>query len=176
MDFQLTIQCLPAILCSVILDRVISVHYYNYPYHAMISKDHCDNIMIDFQSLQIFSRLRFLPNESIGIEFIRPEHYTKLWHLLATFSEDAAIYLYNAPQRTSYQIRKLRVSHAPGMSGTFSPPHRVSVPDIYHGTCVMHVAWCMSGSLTSCFLWSRRRGIRSRHSRRMHNPQILRTC
>ena len=27
-----------------------------------------------------------------------------------------------------------------------------------HGRCVLHVPWCMPGSLTSGFLWSRRRG------------------
>ena len=51
-----------------------------------------------------------------------------------------------------------RVAHAPGMPGTFSPPPRVSDPDMHHGTCVTHVPWCMPGSLTSGFLWSRRRG------------------
>ena len=34
---------------------------------------------------------------------------------------------------------KLRVAHAPGMSGTFSPPPRVSDPDMHHGTCVTNV-------------------------------------
>ena len=67
---------------------------------------------------------------------------------------------------------KLRVAHAPGMPGTFSPPPRVSDADMHHGTCVAHVPWCMSGSLTSGFLWSRWRGKRSRHSRRMRNPQF----
>ena len=64
---------------------------------------------------------------------------------------------------------KLQVSHAPGM---FSPPLRVSDPDMHHGTCVAHVPWCMPGSLTSGFLWSRWRGKRSRHSRHMRNPQF----
>ena len=50
---------------------------------------------------------------------------------------------------------KLRVAYALGMPGTFSPPPRVSDPDMHHGTCVSHVSWCMSGSLTSGFLWSR---------------------
>ena len=67
---------------------------------------------------------------------------------------------------------KFRVAHAPGMPGTFSPPPRVSDPDMHHGTCVTHVPWCMLGSLTSGFLWSRWRGKRSRHSRRMRNPQF----
>ena len=58
---------------------------------------------------------------------------------------------------------KLWVAHAPGMPGTFSPPLRVSNPNMHHGTCVTHVprhvcdarAWCMPGSLTSGFPWSR---------------------
>ena len=67
---------------------------------------------------------------------------------------------------------KLRAAHAPGMPGTFSPPPRVSDPDMHHGTCVTHVPWCMPGSLTSGFLWIMWRGKRSRHSRRMRNPQF----
>ena len=55
------------------------------------------------------------------------------------------------------------------MSGTFSPPPQVSDPDMHLGTCVTHVPWCMPGSLTSGFRWSRGRGKRSWHSRRMHN-------
>ena len=43
---------------------------------------------------------------------------------------------------------------------------------MHHGTCVTHVPWCMSGSLTWGFHWSRWRGKRSRHSRRMRNPQF----
>ena len=34
---------------------------------------------------------------------------------------------------------KLRVAHAPGILETFSPPPRVSDPDMHHGTCVTHV-------------------------------------
>ena len=44
----------------------------------------------------------------------------------------------------------------------------VSDPGMRRGTCVTHVPWCMSGSLTR----GDRRGIRSRHSRRMRNPQF----
>ena len=67
---------------------------------------------------------------------------------------------------------KLRVTHAPGMPGTFSPQPRSSDPDMHPGTCVTHVPWCMSGSLTRGLLWSRWRGKCSRHSRRMHNTQF----
>ena len=58
--------------------------------------------------------------------------------------------------------------HAPGMPGTFSPPRRVSVPDMHHGMCVP-VPRCMLGSLTSGFHWIRWRGKRSR---RMRIPQF----
>ena len=67
---------------------------------------------------------------------------------------------------------KLRVVHAPGMPGTFSPPPLVSDPDMHHGTCLTHVPWCMPGLRTSGFLWNRWRGKRSRHFRRMRNPQF----
>ena len=60
---------------------------------------------------------------------------------------------------------KLRVAHAPGMPGTFSPPPRVSDPDMHHDTDVTHVPWWMPGSLTSGFLWIRWWEKRSRHSR-----------
>ena len=44
----------------------------------------------------------------------------------------------------------------------FPPPPRFSDPDMHHGTCMTHVPWCMSGSLTTSFLWNRWRGKRSR--------------
>ena len=59
---------------------------------------------------------------------------------------------------------KLRVAHALGMPGRFSPPPLVSDPGMHRGTCVTRVPWCMPGSLTSGFLWNRWRGKRS------HNP------
>ena len=68
---------------------------------------------------------------------------------------------------------KLRFAHGSGMPGTFSPLPRVSDPNMHHGTCVVYVPWCMLGSLTSCFLWNRWWGKRSRHSRRMRNPQYF---
>ena len=38
-------------------------------------------------------------------------------------------------------------------------------PGMHHGTCVTHMPWCLSGSLT-------RGGGENRHSRRMRNPQF----
>ena len=58
----------------------------------------------------------------------------------------------------SYQIRKIAGVHAPGIPERF-PRHRwLSDPDMHHGTYVTHVPWCMPGSLTSSFIWSRRCG------------------
>ena len=64
---------------------------------------------------------------------------------------------------------KLRVVHAPG---AFSPPPRVSNPDMHHGTCMTHAPWSVPWSLTNDYLWNRWRGKRSRHSRCMRNPQF----
>ena len=52
----------------------------------------------------------------------------------------------------------------------FSHHRRVSDPTCL--TCVTHVPWCMPGSLTSSFIWSRWMGKSSRHSKRNHNPQF----
>ena len=92
-------------------------------------------------------------------------------------------HIYDHPEKWPYQrgstlhgpltrYVKFRVAHAPGISWTFSPPPRVSDPVMHYGTCVTHVPLCMPGSLTRGFLWSRWRGKRSRHSRRMRNPQF----
>ena len=53
------------------------------------------------------------------------------------------------------------------------PHHRgYSLPDMHHGMRMMHVPWCMPGSLTSCYLWNRWQGKCYRHYRRMRNPQF----
>ena len=67
---------------------------------------------------------------------------------------------------------KLRFAHAPRMPGTYSPPPRRSDPDMHLGMCWTHVPWCLPRSLTSGFLWNRRRGKGSWHSRRMRNPKF----
>ena len=51
----------------------------------------------------------------------------------------------------SYQKRKIAGC---ACAGNVFPP-RNSDPDMHHGTCVTNVPWCMPGSLTSGFLWSR---------------------
>ena len=54
----------------------------------------------------------------------------------------------------SYQIRKIAGCACAGNAGKVFPHRRfqrkplVSDPGMHHGTCVTHVPWCMSGSLT----------------------------
>ena len=54
----------------------------------------------------------------------------------------------------SYQIGKIAGCACAGNAGNVSPHRRfqrkplVSDPGMHHGTCVSHVPWCMSGSLT----------------------------
>ena len=54
----------------------------------------------------------------------------------------------------SYQIRKIASCACAGNAGNVFPRRRfqrkplVSDPGMHHGTCVTHVPWCMSGSLT----------------------------
>ena len=76
----------------------------------------------------------------------------------------------------SCQIRKIAGAHAPGMSGSFSPPPEANDPDMHHGTCVTHVPWCMPGSLTSGFLWNRRRGKTFPAFPAHAQPAMLRIC
>ena len=102
----------------------------------------------------IFRGVKFVLNPAV-------RHLTAYW-------QEAQILCYG--HLTTYA--KLRVAHAPGMPGTFLPATTGYDPDIHHGTCVTYVPWWMTGSLTSGFLWSWWRGTRSRHSRRMRNPQF----
>ena len=57
-------------------------------------------------------------------------------------------------QWASYQIRKIAGCACAGNAGNVFPRRwfqmkpLVSDPGMHHGTCVTHVPWCMSGSLT----------------------------
>ena len=57
------------------------------------------------------------------------------------------------PPWASDQIRKMRGCACSGNAGiVYQPPTSkkllINDPDMHHGTCVTHVSWCMSGSLT----------------------------
>ena len=107
-----------------------------------------------------------------GLTFIRIPRTSEVLNR----SLDCIVYQYASlvtrPQWALARYVKLRVVHAPRMSGIFSPPPRVSDPDMHHGKCMTHVPWCMPGSLTSGFLWSLWRGKCSQHSRRKWNPKF----
>ena len=98
------------------------------------------------------------------------------WHntfILREYSIQVISLVYRDTSDESMGLRQIRkIVHAPGMPGTFSPPPWVSDPDMHHDTCITHVPWCMSGKLTSGFLWSWWLGKRSWHSRRMRKPQF----
>ena len=94
------------------------------------------------------------------------------WHILLQLCNGTWYPRFRVAHGPLARYVNLWVVHAPGMPGTFLPPPPVRNPDMHHGTCMTHVPWCMSGSLTSSFLWSWRRGKRSRHSRRMRNTQF----
>ena len=60
---------------------------------------------------------------------------------------------HDIPTWASCQIRKIAGCACAGNAGNVSPKRLqrkslVSDPGVHHGTCVTHVPWCMSGSLT----------------------------
>ena len=113
----------------------------------------------------------------LGFEIVR--FSISLWeHVIGTViydspsaSEEILKDLNQCISWASCQIHKIASCACTGNAGNVSPPPRVSDPDMHHGTCVTHGPWCMPRSLTRGFLWSHWWGKRSRHSRRMRNPQ-----
>ena len=73
-------------------------------------------------------------------------------HMFIGMTNPASWYTHH---QSLVRLVKLRVAHAPGMPKAFSPPPRISDPDMHHSTCMTHVPWCLPGSLTNGFLWSR---------------------
>ena len=77
------------------------------------------------------------------------------WFKFTSVSVHMFIYIVNEDNAwASYQIRKIAGCACAGNAGNVFPRHRlqrkplVSDPGMHHGTCVTHVPWCMSGSLT----------------------------
>ena len=117
--------------------RIYSDEIYEYVFHAraiwgaqpIVLKVHC-GFNIDRTLLSICVRIKGPPKGNI-----QKLGYWRCFHGPLT------------------RYVKLRVAHALGMPGTLAH-HRlqrkplVSDPSMHHGTCVTHVPWCMSGSLT----------------------------
>ena len=124
----------------------------------------CNGIMITASMSQEIWHCSIFPLFHVfvtGNIHCRKRMYTSTQWVHAEFGEWA-----------SCQLRKITGCACAGNAGNVSPPPRVSDPDMHHGTCATHVPWCMPGSLTDVLLWSRWRRKRSRHSRRMRNPQF----
>ena len=105
------------------------------------------------------------------------DHTLRHWFLVSNHEIEIETPLATHMERSCYhgplsRYVKLRDAHAQGMPGTFTPPPLISDLDMHHGTCMTHVPGCIPGSLISGFLWNQWRGKRSRHSRRMRNPQF----
>ena len=103
---------------------------------------------------------------------LKPEKSAQIWPILLLLTSWLLLLSEHQQKWTSYQIWKIVDCACAGNAGNVFPPPRVSDPDMHHGTCVTHVPWCMSGSLTSSSLLNRWRRKRSWYSRRMRNPQL----
>ena len=130
---------------------------------------------IQLQTVYSFANVRLPQCQTVRSNLISHLLGSSLWVMNIIWNKfgmkrDIKDRRYAFPAVHSCQIRQIADAHAPGMPGTFSPPPRVSDPDIDHGTCVTHVPWCMPGSLAVSFEVGGG-GKRSRHSRCMHKPQ-----
>ena len=82
---------------------------------------------------------------------VMPFRWFRSWYIYAAYlGHTSRSYVLWA----SYQIRKIAGCACAGNAGNVFPRRRfqrkpvVSDPGMHHGTCVTHVPWCMSGSLT----------------------------
>ena len=110
-----------------------------------------------------YHRESFYDNFLVGLKYNLRDHNTdKLCHRkiasgLLAYSELLKRYIMHSYRYAwaSYQVRKIAGCAFAGIAGNDFPRHRrqgkqpVSDPGMHHGTCVNHVPWCMSGSLTS---------------------------
>ena len=80
-------------------------------------------------------------------------HYVEQEVLIHDNTRTRAAFIYSSVW-ASYQIRKIAGCACAGNAGNVFPRRRfqrkpvVNDPGMHHGTCVTHVPWCMSGSLT----------------------------
>ena len=92
-----------------------------------------------------------LPIKQLYIDKNRTDYTTSLYRLYMTMlTAQPSCYFTVMGLLPDTQNCGLRMH---GNAGTFSPPRLqrkplVRDPGMHHGTCVTHVPWCMSGSLT----------------------------
>ena len=98
----------------------------------------------DYRCMNTLSNLVKMPASYDGVWSIR-------WQAIISINYDLNIYW---DPWASYQIRKIARCACTGNAGNVLPRRRfqrkpiVSDAGMHHGTCVTHVPWCMSGSLT----------------------------
>ena len=154
---------------AVVIAIVMQLSWLWY-FHYFFCQYHCSQIWLSETHIIIWRVV--LPGLNLGDGTVKSARVCAPWHEsqwraliisvaitlatpkgLQTISKEEAPLALNDLRNGSLTIyAKLRVAHAPGMSGTFSPPPWVRDPDRDHGTCVTHVPSCMPGSLTSGFL------------------------
>ena len=89
-------------------------------------------------------------NKYMGVTKMLHDCLAKWWDIGLNFNFEPN----ESPTWTFYQIHKLSGWAPTGNAGNVFPADRlqgnprVSNPAMHHGTCVMCVSWCMSGSLT----------------------------
>ena len=85
----------------------------------------------------------------VGFYITFGTQYTLIWQVKWWWTWVLTIVVW-----ASYQIRKIAGCACAGNAGNVFPRRRfqrkllVSDPGMHHGTCVTHVPWCMTGSLT----------------------------
>ena len=105
----------------------------------------------------LFQSLHMMTSAAKCVPFVQNRDFLKFWwcfwkfyslQIRKTTTENVWM------QWASYQIHKICGCACAGNAGNVFPRRRlkrkplVSDPGMHHGTCVTHVPWCMSGSLT----------------------------
>ena len=96
-------------------------------------------------------RLTYVKSQGLGGAIWHHRNQSALVHVIT-----CSLFSARPVTWASYQIRKNTGCACAGNAGSVSRRRRlqrktlVSDPGMHHGTCVTHVPWCMSGSLTRC--------------------------
>ena len=153
---------LQSLLCFIFLLRVLEIlygfsHKARYVYHLVFTGH--STCFINVLSMYF---VHSLMDETAIFFMLNKTRMYKLHHELATliigikYKQRITIeHIYHlSPAWASYQIRNIAGCACAGNAGNVFPRRRfqrkplVSDPGMHHGTCVTHVPWCMSGSLT----------------------------
>ena len=124
-------------------------HSYRYTYF-LVSVTHIANIGLIWSP-----RITCLPRQREYLHFLNnnsSDNYSA-WSLHFVESLVCFVNIHSSSSRASYQIRKIAGCACAWDAGNVFFRHRlhrkplVSDPGMHHGTCAMHLLWCMSRSL-----------------------------